>query len=151
MRKYNTKFLNALKFTLRWEGGYSNHPNDSGGSTNKGITQHTYNTYRRSAKKSTKSVKLITNEEVQYIYYTFYYLPSNAFNLSNKLSVCVFDTAVHSGVKKALILLNNNNTSTNYINARTRFLRRISRGKNRVFLKGWLNRIDSLKEYIKPL
>lgn len=35
-------FEKGLKFVLAREGGYSNHPSDSGGETNKGITHKTY-------------------------------------------------------------------------------------------------------------
>lgn len=33
--------------TLKWEGGYVNHPNDKGGPTNKGVTIGTYEAYCR--------------------------------------------------------------------------------------------------------
>ena len=33
-------FARALKIVLSHEGGYVNHPNDKGGATNQGITQH---------------------------------------------------------------------------------------------------------------
>lgn len=32
----------ALKFVLRWEGGFVDHPDDPGGRTNKGVTQKVY-------------------------------------------------------------------------------------------------------------
>ena len=36
-------FNRAISFTLKWEGGYVNHPADKGGATNRGITQSTLN------------------------------------------------------------------------------------------------------------
>jgi lysozyme family protein len=39
-------FNKALSFALRWEGGYSNHPNDRGGETNFGVTHAVYRAYR---------------------------------------------------------------------------------------------------------
>jgi hypothetical protein len=42
----NPTFDDALAFVLDWEGGYSNNPNDHGGSTYKGITQSEYSSYR---------------------------------------------------------------------------------------------------------
>lgn len=149
--RYNEQFLKALVFTLKWEGGYSNHPNDSGGATNKGITQRTYNQYRKAKKLPIQSVRKLTDNEMNYIYYTSYYLPSTAFQLKPKLAVVVFDTAVHSGVGRAKDLLNHTTEANKYIDLREDFLRRISRGKNKVFLKGWINRMNDLRKYIATL
>jgi lysozyme family protein len=40
-------FQRALAFLLKAEGGYTNHPSDRGGPTNKGILQREYDRYRR--------------------------------------------------------------------------------------------------------
>ena len=40
-------FDKALDFVLRWEGGKADDPHDRGGRTNRGITQLTYNAYRK--------------------------------------------------------------------------------------------------------
>ena len=37
-----SNFDRALSLTLRYEGGYVNHPKDPGGATNKGVTQKVY-------------------------------------------------------------------------------------------------------------
>ena len=58
-----------LKFILAREGGYVNSKNDRGGPTNKGVTQVTYNSYRRSKNLPTKDVRDITQQEVEDIYY----------------------------------------------------------------------------------
>ena len=39
------EFEDALKFVLKWEGGFTNHPKDPGGATNKGITQKVYDAW----------------------------------------------------------------------------------------------------------
>ena len=143
------KFLKALDFTLSQEGGYSNHPNDKGGATNYGITQTTYNRYRESKGFNKWLVKNITMDEVRKIYYKYYWTPINYNLLLLPLSIVVFDTAVHSGVFKAKSILKFTKDPFSYIDRRRSFLKRIAGGSNKVFLKGWMNRIDHLKEYIK--
>ncbi len=40
-------FERCLAITLKWEGGYSNHPDDPGGPTMRGIIQREYDAWRR--------------------------------------------------------------------------------------------------------
>ena len=61
-------FKKALKFVLKWEGGYVNNPNDKGGATNKGITQYTYNNWLKTHGLQPRNVKFITDDEVEQIY-----------------------------------------------------------------------------------
>ncbi len=86
-------FEKGVKFVLAREGGYSNHPNDSGGETNKGVTHKTYDAYRKSQGLPTRSVKDITDKEVKDIYYNNYYKASGADKIKDpKMSTVVFDT-----------------------------------------------------------
>ena len=59
------EYPNMLEFVLAREGGYVNRKTDRGGPTNKGVTQVTYNSYRRSKDLPTKDVKDITQQEVE--------------------------------------------------------------------------------------
>lgn len=140
-----TTFEKALAFTLQWEGGYSNHPNDSGGATNKGITQKTYDSYYVG---SGKNVKNITDLEVKDIYKKMYWDQINGDNLTPALAITLFDFAVNSGVNRALTYSAGMKTAKEVIDAREGFLKNIGVGKNAVFLKGWLNRIAALRKYI---
>ena len=47
----------ALVFTLKWEGGFTNNPLDPGGPTNFGIIQSRYDQYRNAKKLPRRSVK----------------------------------------------------------------------------------------------
>ena len=58
-------FKKALAFVLKWEGGFVNDPDDKGGATNKGITQTTYNSYLKSKKQKTKSVKISHKQKLK--------------------------------------------------------------------------------------
>lgn len=93
----------ALAEVLKHEGGYVNHPADPGGATNKGITQATYDGYRRSKGFITKkTVKLISDEEVGAIYKSRYWDAVRGDELPAGLDYAVFDYAVNSGPQKAI-------------------------------------------------
>ena len=114
-KDYDKEYPQMLKFVLAREGGYSNNKDDLGGETNKGITHTTYDSYRRSKGFPTQSVKYMTEDEMQDIYYKNYYKASGADKIDNpRLSMYVFDTAVNMGVsvakelyKKVAIILKN--------------------------------------------
>jgi peptidoglycan hydrolase-like protein with peptidoglycan-binding domain len=166
----------ALKFTLKWEGGFVDNPVDLGGPTNKGITQDTYNTYRIDKGLRTKEVEFIEEAEVMEIYSERYWKPSEADSMILPLAIVHFDTAVLFGVRGAVLFLqealgvgvdgnfgpqtesklqanNNKQTALNIIDGRIAYHNRRVRenSSQEVFLQGWLNRANALKEFITPL
>ncbi len=96
-------FETALAFVLRWEGGYSDHPQDPGGATNYGITQRTYDAWRKRQGLPTRPVREISMEEVQAIYRDRYWkpLPARYAEKDPALALALFDFAVNSGVGTA--------------------------------------------------
>jgi lysozyme family protein len=92
----------ALAFTLHEEGGYVDNPNDHGGATNHGITQHTYDTYRLNRRLPAASVRDIQDQEVRDIYESMYWVPAHCSMMSLALGECHFDWAVNHGVHGAL-------------------------------------------------
>ena len=144
-------FNKALRFVLAREGGISNNKNDSGGLTNHGITQSTYNTYREANKKSIQSVTGITYSEVSDIYLKNFYEASGADKIVDfKLSLMVFDTAVNMGVSIAKLLLKNSHGDFDrFYNLRLADYKAIVRNnpKDAEFLNGWENRLELLKNY----
>ena len=54
MENVDLEYPTMLKFILAREGEYVNNKNDMDGPTNKGVTQVTYNSYRRSKDLPTK-------------------------------------------------------------------------------------------------
>ena len=55
---YDKNFEKIVQLVFGSEGGFSNHPNDRGGRTNYGVTQSTYNGWRRKKGLSVKDVFL---------------------------------------------------------------------------------------------
>jgi lysozyme family protein len=99
------KFLRCLRFTLKWEGGISNDPDDRGGLTKWGVTQATYDRYRRALELPLQSVVKMTEPEMREIYYRFYWQPVKADEFAYPLALAVFDTGVNMGVGTAVKLL----------------------------------------------
>jgi lysozyme family protein len=93
----------ALEFLLAEEGGWSNHPADTGGATMYGVTQAVYDDYRTRLKKQVKqSVKKITKAEARELYDVLYWRAASCERLPWPLSYVVFDAAVNSGVSRGV-------------------------------------------------
>lgn len=165
----------ALKFVLQWEGGYINHPADPGSETNFGITHATYTQYRRSRGKAPQSVRLISKVEVDNIYRANYWVRAGCEALPPLLALVHFDWAVNHGVVGATKTLQRivgtrqdgiygplTATAVNnavrlkgdvalaqaYCNEREHCYRRWGVGTQAVFLRGWLNRLNALRNTI---
>ena len=166
-------FASALPFVLRWEGGFVNHPNDPGGRTNKGVTQKVYDHWRARRGLTRADVKSIDDAEVHAIYEADYWLPPRCDLLTDPLSLVQFDTAVNMGPGRAVRFLQTAvgcgvdgdfgpgtlkavercdpaEAVTSYCDAREAFYRRLAANRQelRVFLKGWLNRLNALRKEI---
>ncbi len=86
----------ALLRILDAEGGYINDPNDPGGETKYGISKRQY---------PELDIKNLTRNKAANIYYHRYFLPTSANYLPGPIALIVFDMAVNSGVKAAIIEL----------------------------------------------
>lgn len=87
----------ALKYVLKHEGGYVNHPKDPGGATNKGITQRTFDAYTGGG----VDVRDITDKQVADIYKRQYWDAVKGDDLPSGVDYAVFDFAVNSGPARA--------------------------------------------------
>jgi lysozyme family protein len=96
-----SRFDECLSFVLAKEGGYSNHPQDRGGATNRGLTQQTYDAWRINKGLSRSPVSGISMQEVRAIYEQRYWLPVASDKLPAPLDLVVFDAAVQHGTSKA--------------------------------------------------
>jgi lysozyme family protein len=97
-----SNYARCLKTTLRYEGGYVNHPKDPGGATNKGVTQAVYDAWRVQHAQPKRSVRSITDEEVAAIYRRKYWDAVKGDDLPVGVDMAVFDFAVNSGVSRAV-------------------------------------------------
>lgn len=88
-------FEACLKETLSHEGGWSDHKDDPGGATMKGVTLDTYRRWRPGATKA--QLRAITDAEVAAIYRKDYWDAVNADDLPAGLDLVAFDGAVNSG------------------------------------------------------
>lgn len=161
-----SNFEDSLQVILHHEGGYVNHPSDPGGATNKGITQDTYDKWRRLKRKGSRSVRLITDEEVENIYEIQYWNLINGDKMPAGVALVVFDFAVNSGPTRAIKTLQavlkirqdgdagattlealRDQDPAEIINelseARLRFMRGLSTWT--VFGRGWKRRVDSVR------
>lgn len=166
-------FDSSLAFVLRWEGGYVDHPNDPGGKTNKGVTQKVYDAWRTASRLPKRSVRDIEDSEVEKIYQADYWAMAKCDLLASPLDLVQFDTAVNMGVGRAVRFLQASVGATvdggfgpgtqkaveaadpakavvAYCYERERYYRTLAEKNTKleVFLKGWLNRLNSLRARI---
>lgn len=170
-REFNT----ALRFTLLWEGGWVDDPDDY--PTNHGIRQSTYDAYRRRKSHSLQSVKNMKRWEMEEIYLLDYWQPAWCGRLPWPVSLVVWDMAVHSGVhaarknlQKALRVMpdgmfgpktqdaittqlkmpaGRQKTAKKCLRARRMLFFRIAvrHPSKAKFLRGWLRRLSALKDF----
>ncbi len=138
-------FDRCLSITLKWEGGYSNHPDDPGGPTMRGIIQREYDAWRKKNGRRPRPVRQIEESELQAIYRDEYWDAMGCDELPAGFDLCVFDAAVNSGVGRARQWLNagNGQDIEAYCKARLEFLQRLGR-LWRVFGAGWRRRVQSI-------
>ncbi|MEC5291578.1 MULTISPECIES: glycoside hydrolase family 108 protein [unclassified Aurantimonas] len=88
-------FPACLTETLRWEGGYVNHPRDPGGHTNKGVTLATLRRYKPGA--SVADLKAIDRKTIERIYRDGYWDKVRGDILGRGVDLATFDYGVNSG------------------------------------------------------
>lgn len=162
------------EFILSWEGGFSNHPNDKGGATNMGVTISTWKSqgYDKDGDGDidVADLKIITKYDVIYVVMKpFYWDKCKADQIKDQsIANLIVDWMWNSGkngitgVQRVLGVKVDGVVGPKTIKAindaepkklfgkiwaaRKKFLENIcvSRPKNKVFLKGWLNRLNGI-------
>lgn len=169
-------FKDILNIILKSEGGFSDIAADHGGKTNYGVTQATYDRYRSSIGLEKRSVKYLEAPEVPLIYTKYYWKPCHCDELPDIVALVVFDCAVNSGSVRSIetlqrvvgtaqdgiigpktlaaVLAADPEELVNlFLDERVAFYHAIVAhdSSQSIFLKGWLHRIQNLKEKIRQL
>ena len=162
-------FANAFKHVVKEEGGYVNDPADSGGATNRGVTQQTYDRHRDAKNMDRRHVRYLTIAETEEVY-ELYWKDCKANELPDGINLIHFDFAINAGIRRAAITLqrclgveddgiigsktlaaaqerNSEDTIRAYAEARRGFYRHLAerRPKDRRFLNGWLLRTNRIE------
>jgi lysozyme family protein len=96
------RFAVCLTETLRWEGGYSNDPHDSGGATMRGVIQRVYDGFRDSRRLHRRDVRQLEPAELQAIYHANYWQLVRGDELPPGVDLATFDYGVNSGPSRAI-------------------------------------------------
>lgn len=96
---------------LAYEGGYSNHPNDTGGVTLNGVIQRVYDAWRKARGLPRKTLTPAMNGDPAWnwerdtIYRENYWIPPGCPRLDPGVDAAIYDYAVNSGVGRAAKVL----------------------------------------------
>lgn len=169
------RFEEIFKYLLKVEGGYSNDKNDSGGKTKYGITEREARSHGYKG-----DMRNLSLDFAKKIYEEDYYKKNQLDKVENdKIALSICDFSVNSGsygVRKAqetlnkingtnlkvdgvlgektLEALNEINPETflkEYHNSQRKYYNSIAYGKNKVFLKGWQNRVSTKENTIRNM
>lgn len=94
-------FDQALRYVLGIEKGFSDHPADSGGATQWGITEAVYHRWRADQNLSPRPVRQITVDEMRAIYHQNYWIDGGCERFPWPASLVHFDGCVNHGIRGA--------------------------------------------------
>jgi len=97
-------FQKCFSLVIKSEGGFSNHKLDPGGITNLGVTKKTWDEWT-GRDNSIEDIKALTEENVRPLYENLYWDACGCDDLPAGVDYCVFDTAVNSGMVRAVKFL----------------------------------------------
>lgn len=165
-------FNKAIPIILKHEGGYVNHPNDPGGATNRGIIFRLFQKYasQLNLPPTLDALKNLSENNAKIIYQWEFWnkMQGDLFN-DQQVANIVFDGFVNMGPRALRMLQDVLNVKPDgvigpqtiravnagnpgvifeaYKNLRGKFYRDLAERKPpmQVFLKGWLNRINSFQ------
>jgi lysozyme family protein len=145
-----SNYNDCLQHVLKYEGGYTNDPNDAGGPTNFGITLGDYRKYINS-KGTATDVKEMSVDQAKVIYKARYWDALGCDNLPSGVDFTCFDYGVNSGLRRPQNDLKkfSNLSGVKLINAindeRMSFLRGLSNWGT--FGGGWSKRVSDVRSH----
>lgn len=168
-----SRFSYCMDVIFKAEGKFSDNKADRGGATNYGVTQSTYNTWRIKMHLPQQSVKLATPAECKSLYLSEYWTSAKCELLPQPVDLVFFDMVVNSGQvtaakrlqmalgvkpdgvigpasRKAIEAADPLQLAKRFIDFREDFYEEITERdpSQLVFLKGWKNRLNHLREVI---
>lgn len=99
------RFEHCVEFVLRQEGGYADDPDDPGGATNMGITEHELDCWRDACGRPRGPVRDMPRSEAVEIYRAWYWERVRAGSLAPPLDLALVDFAVNCGRAAAVARL----------------------------------------------
>lgn len=93
-------FAKALSLVLKHEGGWSDHPQDKGGPTMKGVTIGTFRQYVK-PNATKEDLRKITDQQIATVYRRHFWDKVAGAELPDGIDYAVFDFAVNSGPDRA--------------------------------------------------
>jgi lysozyme family protein len=173
-QRSDSLFYSTIPLVLRYEGGYTDNPNDRGGRTNMGVTQGFLDTYKERAGVSVDDVRHLKEEDAIELYRTEWNIYGFGKLDNSNVMKLVYDFAVNSGPQVAIKYLQrilnskgknlavdgyigeNTNRAANSVDEKW-LVREIQKSraehcdrivdqdpKQREFIKGWFNRINDI-------
>ena len=166
-------FNQSISIILKHEGGFVNHPSDPGGATNRGIIFTLFKQYCKALGllPTIDALKSLTEDQAKFIYREHFWDVMRGDEINNQnIADILFDGFVNMGSKaiklmqkeagttdvdgligadsiRAINLANARILFEGYKDARIKFYNDLAQKKPKlqVFLKGWLNRINSFE------
>ena len=153
--KYDKNFETVMDYVFKSEGGFSDRKNDLGGRTDKGITQSTYNAWRKKKGLAPKDVKGISTEEAKQLYYEEFWLPTGASKVKDlREGYLLFDMALNSGPYEAKKLYKKSNGNIyQFLKDRKTFYDNLIKRKpdQEEHREGWYNRLNDIENNMNEI
>lgn len=98
-------FHRSMPHVFKHEGGWSDHPQDPGGATHRGITLEVFRAWRKNPHATKDELRRLTEDEAREIYQERYWQPMRASELPHGVDLMVFDHGVNSGNNRSIRIL----------------------------------------------
>jgi len=152
-----SRFWQAMRFTEKWEGFFSNDKADPGGKTKYGISDAGDGTIDgmidldRDGKGDVKVEELTQGQAIEYLH-RWYWQASGAASLPWPYAAVIFDTAVNCGVGRALQWdRESKGNSKQFLIRRMDYYLALceKHPKLRKYRNGWVNRVVDLRKFVE--